>query len=249
MWEPSICLYVDPATETLPYAPFPPDISVPCSGPHNTEVLISEQIGTGLTEFDADAIEYDRNYQCDKAYDEVFGAQTDHTPTLVTYMPDSDEWDRGDRYLSCVVQIETIDGPLLFEGAMANRTDLAWDPIPGDCLDRSFAPETVNCGSPHGYQYLGNATVAFDEWPADGTSAFQPACDDLLNEFLRPGETPVDVFATELYAYRFEQGDRSVRCMAFATDGGLLMDVAGSFGDVWRVIGSGGIAASLTAGS
>lgn len=249
VWGPSTCLYVDPATETLPYAPFPPDVSVPCGGPHNTEVLISEQIGTALTEYDADTIEYDRNYLCDKAYDEAFGPQKDHTPTLVTYMPDSDEWDRGDRYLACVVQIETTEGPLLIEGAMSDQTDLTWDPSPGDCLDRSFAPETVDCGRPHGYQYLGDVTVEFDEWPVGGTSAFQPACDGLLDEFLRPGEIPVDVFATGLYPYRFEQGDRSVQCMAFATDEGLLADVVGSFGDVWRVIGSGGIAASLAAGS
>jgi hypothetical protein len=31
--------------------------------------------------------------------------------------------------------------------------------------------------------------------------------------------------------------------MAFATEDGLVADVAGSFDGVWRVIGSGGIAA------
>jgi hypothetical protein len=125
---------------------------------------------------------------------------------------------------------------------MPERTDLDWNPIPEACLDRSFAPETVECGSPHGYQYLGNATVAFDDWPEDGASGFTVACDDLVDDFVRKGPVSVDVFATGLFPYAFEQGDRSVQCMAFAIDEGLLVDVVGSFGDVWRVIGSGGIA-------
>lgn len=243
VWEPNTCLYVDPDVETLPYAPFPPDIVVPCSGPHNAEVLLSLQVGTDLDDFDAAAIEYDRNYRCDKAYMDVFGAQKDHTPTLITYMPDADEWERGDRYLACVVQIETINGPILVAGPMSERTDLDWNLPPESCLDRSFASEVVECGSPHGYQYLGDAVVAFDEWPADGASAFQDACNALLDEFVRDGPVVVDVFATGLFPFAFEQGDRSVQCMAFATDDGLLLDVVGSFGDVWRVIGSGGIAA------
>jgi len=242
VWNSQTCLYVDPGIETLPYAPFPPDIVVPCSGPHNAEVLVSEQIGTDLETFDADAIEYDRNYRCDKAYTETFGPQKSHTPTLITYMPDSDEWGRGDRYLACVVQLETVEGPVLVAGPISDRTDLDWDPAPEACLDRSFAPETVECGSPHGYQYLGDATVTFDEWPDDGAFAFTDACDDLVDGFVRGGPVEVDVFATGLFPYAFEQGDRSVQCMAFAIDEELLVNVVGSFGDVWRVIGSGGIA-------
>ena len=60
---------------------------------------------------------------------------------------------------------------------------------------------------------------------------------------MRTGPARVDVFATGLFPYAFELGDRSVQCLAFAIEDGLLVDVAGSFGEVWRVIGSGGIAA------
>jgi hypothetical protein len=243
VWETGACLYVDPQAETLPYAPFPPDIVVPCKGPHNAEVLISRQIGTSLTEYDEQAIEYDRNYECDKAYTEEFGPQKTHKPTLITYMPDEDEWNRGDRYLACVVQLETVEGVELVAGPIADTPDLAWNPEPGACFDRTFAPEEVECSSVHGYQYVGDADVSFDEWPAEGTSAFQDACSDLVDEFVQPGPTKVEVFATGLFPYAFEQGDRNVRCMAFALENGLLVDVAGSFGDVWRVIGSGGVAA------
>lgn len=243
VWEPGTCLYTDPESETLPYAPFPPDIVVPCDGPHNAEVLTSEQIGIDLTTYDDDVIEYHRDYQCDVAYTDVFGSQKDHTPMLITYMPDQDEWDRGDRYLTCVVQIESIHGLELMAGQMSDRTDLDWNPDPEECLDRSFASETVDCGRAHGYQYLGDATVAFDIWPDDGTEAFQDACADLLDDFVRMGSVEVDVFATGLFPYAFELGDRTVQCMAFAIDDGLLVEVFGSFADVWRVVGTGGVAA------
>ncbi len=239
VWSPGVCLYADPETETLPYAPFPPDIVVPCSGPHNAEVLIADQVGTELVEYDGATISYERNFQCNRAYTEAFGSQKEHTPSLITYMPDQDEWDRGDRYLACVVQLDSLDGPQLIVGQMADRTDLGWSPEVEACLDRSFAPVILDCGRPHGYQYLGDATVAFDEWPADGPDAFHDACVDLLADFVQEGPVFIDVFATGLHPYAFELGDRAVQCMAFAIEDGFLQDVAGSFSDVWRVIGSG----------
>ena len=243
VWGPDVCIYTDPESETLPYAPFPPDLVVPCNGPHNAEVLLSEQVGTDLDAFDDDVIEYERNYRCDARYNELFGSQKGYKPSLITYMPDEDEWDRGDRYLACVVQLTGMDGPVLLSGYLSERTDLEWTPEVEACLDRSLAPEVIECGRPHGYQYLGDAIVNVSEWPDDGTAAFQEACATLLDDSVRSGPAPVEVFATGLYAYAFESGDRTVQCMAFATQDGLLVDVAGSFSGVWRVVGSGGIAA------
>jgi hypothetical protein len=243
VWESATCLYTDPESETLPYAPFPADIVVPCSGSHNAEVLVAHQVGTDLTEFDGDVIAYDRNYECDKAYTEVFGPQKSHTPTLITYMPDEDEWDRGDRYLACVVQLDSLDGIVLTAGPMSERDDLGWALDPEDCLDESFAPETVECARPHGYQYLGDATVALEDWPGAESAVFNDACIPLLDAFVTQGSADVDVFATGLYPYAFELGDRTVQCMAFAIEDNLLAEVAGSFGGVWRVIGFGGVAA------
>jgi hypothetical protein len=85
--------------------------------------------------------------------------------------------------------------------------------------------------------------VTFNEWPDDGSAAFQDACSELLDDFVQEGPASVEGFATGLFPFAFEQGDRSVQCMAFATEDGLLVDATGSFGDVWRVIGSGGVAA------
>ena len=80
-------------------------------------------------------------------------------------------------------------------------------------------------------------------WPDEGTDAFQDACSELLHDFARQGPATVDVFATGLSPYAFELGDRTVQCMAFATEDNALVDVAGSFAEIWRVVGSGGVAA------
>lgn len=243
VWEPGVCLYIDPDTETLPYAPFPPDIVVPCRGSHNAEVLLSRQVGTELTKFDTETIQYDRSYVCDEAYTKEFGPQKTHKPTLITYMPDEDEWDRGDRYLACVVQLETAEGVELFAGPMAELPNLDWNPEPGACFAMTFAPDVVECGGSHGYQYLGDADVTFDDWPTEGASAFEDACVDLLESFVQQGPTKVEVFTTGLFPYAFEQGDRSVRCIAFATEDSLLVPVLGSFDEVWQVISTGGTVA------
>ncbi|MEN8237941.1 MAG: hypothetical protein ABFR53_01940, partial [Actinomycetota bacterium] len=103
-WASGDCLFLD-ETEDLPYAPFPRDVVVPCSGVHNAEVLIGFTQGTDSETFDGEAIERQRNFDCDEAYNMAFGDQLTHAPGLITYMPDEDEWDRGDRYLACVVII------------------------------------------------------------------------------------------------------------------------------------------------
>lgn len=243
VWTSGMCLYIDPDTETLPYAPFPKDIVVPCEGAHNAEVVLSRQIGTDLAKYDADAITYERNYECDKAYSDVFGSQREHTPTLITYMPDEDEWNRGDRYLACVVELRDTNGPQLFTGPMADRSDLAWNPDSGACLDSSFAPQVIDCAIRHGSQFIGDVTVDAQRWPSDFFAVFTAACQDLLGEFLSNGPATVDVFASGLGPFAFEQGDRTVRCYAFALVDGQVVDVAGSFDGVWRVIDGTGIAA------
>jgi hypothetical protein len=85
--------------------------------------------------------------------------------------------------------------------------------------------------------------VTIEDWPGADSAALNDACTPLLDGFVTQGPAEVDVFATGLYPYAFELGDRTVQCMAFAIEDSLLAEVAGSFGGVWRVIGSGGVAA------
>lgn len=240
VWPSGSCLYIAD-DEALPYAPFPEDVVVPCAGAHNAEVLLGIKIGTDLTNYDEDANTYDRDYKCDQVYEETFGSQRTHTPSLVTYMPDADEWKRGDRYLACVVKIDRNDGSDLIAGPMAALDDLTWEPDVGDCLVNNLPADTVDCRVAHTYQYLGDVVVDADAWPKPGDRAFVDACAPLVDE-LATGPAELDVFPVGLGAYAFEQGDRTVRCMAFASVDGFLVDVVGSFNGEWRPVGEGGVA-------
>jgi hypothetical protein len=78
-WASGDCLFIN-EEEDMPYAPFPPDVVVPCSGAHNAEVLFGSTTGAELESFDEEAIEYQRNLDCDRSYNEVFGDQRTHAP-------------------------------------------------------------------------------------------------------------------------------------------------------------------------
>jgi hypothetical protein len=238
-WSTGNCLFLD-ETENLPYAPFPREVVVPCSGAHNAEVLIGLTQGTDDEAFDADAIEYRRNYECDRAYNEAFGDQLTHAPGLVTYMPDEDEWDRGDRYLACVAIIDRNEGRQVFTGPMAGLDNLDFNPEVGSCLLDSLPADTVECSSPHVYQFVGVATVDSNTWPDGDDTAFDDACMPLIDT-LASGPGTLEIFPIGLGPYAFENGDRTVRCMAFATVDGFLVDVLGSFNAAWRILGTDGV--------
>lgn len=239
-WSSGDCLFLEEA-EDLPYAPFPRDVVVPCSGAHNAEVLIGQTMGADSGAFDGEAIEYQRNYDCDEAYNAAFGDQLTHAPGLVTYMPDEDEWGRGDRYLACVAIIDRNEGRQVFAGAMADLDDLTFTPEVGACLLDSLPADTVACSSPHVYQYVGTATVDADTWPAADSTEFDEACLAFLDT-LEGGPATLEVFPIGLGPYAFDNGDRAVRCMAFATVDGFLVDVLGGFDDAWRILGTDGVA-------
>ncbi|MCL1599484.1 MAG: septum formation family protein [Actinomycetia bacterium] len=241
VWAGGTCLYLE-EDEDLPYAPFPPDVVVPCDGAHNAEVLIGDKVGTDLAAYDDDAITYERDYVCDEAYTGVFGSQRTNAPSLITYMPDEAEWNRGDRYLACVVLIERNDGRELFTGAMADLADLAWQPEVSSCILGGLPADTVDCGTTHAYQYLGDVEIVADTWPDPGDDTFDQACRPLLDG-LSPGPAELEVFPAGLGAYAFEQGDRTVQCMAYAVADGFLVETVGSFDDHWFIIGTGGIPA------
>jgi len=240
-WSTGACLFLED-DEGLPYAPFPADIVVPCESPHNAEVLLGQTIGTDLVAYDAETIAYDRNFICDEAYQATFGSQRTNAPSLITYMPDEAEWDRGDRYLACIVTIERNVGRELVSGPMVENADLSWSPSPGECLGLGLPAETTSCSGPHAYQYLGDAEVVADTWPTFGSAAFTAACAPLVDD-LPTGPADIEVLPFGLGAFGFEQGERTVRCMAFATTEGFLVEVKGSFAEEWTVVLDNGVAA------
>lgn len=247
VWDPGSCLYLAPSEPDwfglFPYAPFMGDLVVPCSGPHNAEVLQAEFIGTSLTEFDAETIEYDRNYECDREYTNTFGLARNQRPSLITYMPDENEWDRGDRYLACVVVLYSANGDaVLFEGLMEDLPNLELVISPGDCTDGS-TKTVVSCRSVHRLQYLGTATLRTDVYPTLDSGQFDEACDLYVADLVTNDDAELTVEGLGLSPYAFDQGQREVLCYAIATVGLLSTDVVGSFYGKWSVVDEGAISA------
>ena len=241
VWSTGSCLYLEPSTG-LPWAPVAIDAQVPCTGPHNAEVILSTRSAEGLETFDEDDIAYRRNHECDIAYERAIGPQRDHTPSLITYMPDAEEFARGDRYLACVVQLTTPDGPSLVSGRITDRDDTTWRPTIGSCFAANLAPEAVPCDEAHVYEFVGEATATADAWPRDDRATFAAACSPFLDD-LEAGNASIDVFPMGLYPHAFEQGERRIRCMAYADDETGPATVIGSFSEEWRILGRDGIAA------
>jgi hypothetical protein len=242
VWDSGSCLYLAPTEPAVfgvyPYAPFMDDLVVPCSGPHNAEVLYAEFAATSIPEFDPEAVHYQRNYECDREYRNAFDASVqDHRASLVTYMPDQDEWDRGDRYLACIVVVYDESGePELFEGAMADLPNLEVVISPGDCTDGSIS-NVVDCGTVHEQQYVGSVMAEGDTYPSLGDESFDDLCAVYLEDLTVNSDAELRVSGLGLMPYSFEIGDREIRCYAIAiVDGFLPADVVGSFYDKWTVI-------------
>lgn len=234
VWADGTCLMLPGGL--FPYAPFPMDLVVPCSASHNAEVIAAEFAATSAPTYDAAAIEADRAYACDQAYSTTFGPDIDHRPGLVTYMPDEGEWERGDRYRACVVSLSTNGSVEVFEGPMAEREDLAWNLEPGDCLPSTVKETPLDCASIHVHEFMGTAEVPFGEWPSDADPAFDSVCDGYLDQ-VTDGPVEVGIWAYGLGPYEFEQGARTVRCLAFAIGDTAPTLVGGSFSGDWRVVG------------
>jgi hypothetical protein len=240
-WDAGTCLYFDP-DHGLPWAPFVHDAVVSCNGAHNAEVLLANQQAVAGDAYDGDAISYQRGYECDQAYEDTIGPQRDHAPSMITYMPDEDEWDRGDRYLACVVEVNTNDGPQLTVGHIADAQDIDWSPKQGDCFLPAAAPDPVPCSQAHASEFIGEVTIELEEWPDDPADVFAEICSPLV-EALPEGPATIDVFAAGMYPFAFENGERRIRCFAFAVVDGLFVEVVGSFTGVWRPLGGDAIPA------
>jgi hypothetical protein len=243
VWATGDCLYIPQDQPDfygrMPYAPFALDQVVPCIGPHNAEVLLSEFTGTDLDEFDGLEIAYLRSYRCDEVYTEEFGrSQEEYLPSMITYMPDVDEFDRGDRYLACVVILDDVgDTEVLFAGRMADLTDLDWVLEVGACSATSSKFE-LSCDAVHSLQFLGSVTVEFETYPSFDSTDFDDACEVFGSGLVEGTATDAEIriISGRIQPYQFELGARTVHCFAGAVVGGFAVEVVGSFFEKWSEV-------------
>ena len=153
-------------------------------------------------------------------------------------MPDVFEFDRGDRYIACVVILNGAgDAEVLFDGMMADLPDLEQSLEVGACTPAGSKLE-IDCAAAHQTQFLGVVTVEFDTYPSFDSTDFDDACavfDTGFDEGTNT-EAEITVFSHGVQPYRFELGERTAHCFAAAVVDDFFVDVTGSFFEKWSEV-------------
>jgi hypothetical protein len=250
LWQTGDCLWFGTGADTsMPYAPYGESHLVRCSDPHTHEVIYSTTTGYGpADEHPGDGFSTEVERLCSSAFRDYIGVDwTDSKVSAIRYLPDTIEWEEGDRYTACVVELSDPEGGATrLEGTLEGiGTDSLVARSPGDCYIDALNADPVDCGVPHRAQFVGfleDATPAGAEYP--GTIELfdlqRPACEQLVDDFspvlekngaaIRPHLVPPSVVA-------WDDGVRVFRCFALVTDlEGRQIEVSGSFEGDWEVI-------------
>lgn len=250
LWQAGDCLWFGTGEDTaMPYAPYGKARLVPCSGAHTHEVIFSTTTQYGLEDdFPGEAFSTEVERSCGSAYRDYVGVDwPDSRVSAIRYLPDSAEWDEGDRYTACVVELsDQLGGATRITGTLEGIGAASLiDRTPGDCYVNSLNSDPVDCRLTHTFQFIGRAedpTPAGTPYPG-ATALFEsqlPVCAALVDEFaptLTANGARVSVHATPPSVLEWEDDLRTIRCFAFATDidGGRL-EISGSFDGEWEIV-------------
>ena len=250
LWQTGDCLWFGTGEDTsMPYAPYGESHLVRCSGPHTHEVIYSTTTGYGPDdEHPGDGFSTEVERSCGSAFRDYVGVDwADSKVSAIRYLPDTSEWEEGDRYTACVVELSDPDGGATrIEGTLEGiGADSLVERSPGDCYTDALNADPVDCAVPHRAQFVGfleDSSPADAEYPGsiELFGLQRPACEQLVDDFapvlekngaaIRPHLVPPSVVA-------WDDGVRTFRCFAFAADvEGRQIEVSGSFNGDWEVI-------------
>jgi hypothetical protein len=241
LWQVGDCLdFVDEFDSDTPYAPFGRHGLRHCMVEHGYEVIHSEVLTEGpRARFPSDLPERSEA-TCGRAFFDFAGtSELESALSMIRYLPDRDEWEKGSRYFACIVFISGPDGRIGVEGRIdGHDPQLAFGLDVGTCL---FSLFPVECEDPHN----GEVIAVFD-FPHAPDAPMPDADDlqDLIDEqcasafadfVLGSGPGTVEIFDITGLFGAWEFGVRRYYCMAVAFgDGGLRLDVTGTFAGGWE---------------
>ena len=246
-WEEGDCLYFD---DGVPYAPFGDGNVVPCDGPHEWEVTRSEPLADDEeAPFPEEELSERVAAACEEAFFEFTGLlPTESALNQVSYLPDADEWEQGDRYFACIISRNDGAGDAqLTTGSLAGEATRVTRSI-GDCYRRSVDTGEVDCGRPHVFEYIGMADYqggSGDDYPGESelSGDLERVCDGLIDSYVTSrtieGAT-IAPFPAIIGAFAWEKGVRAVPCFAYAVEDGTALEVVGSFSGGWGPLGDAG---------
>ncbi|MCP3995139.1 MAG: hypothetical protein GY722_08750, partial [bacterium] len=240
MWQQGDCLEFRDFNDELPFSPFGDYGLRHCSHGHEYEVLYSEQLTEGPDEPYPDDIGKQANRACGQRFlDQVGVYPLDSNVGLVSYLPTADEWERGARYVACVIYLEDAAGPLTLDSRFDTSTaDTNVTRAEGDCLAGMFK---VPCTDPHNAEVtaVGEYDAPQDaEYPdfADVFDDLDGICEVALDEYEpTDGDAEVQSFALSDMALAWDAGVRRYYCVGATLDDGWPIDTIGSLEGDWEI--------------
>jgi hypothetical protein len=242
LWQTGDCVnFQDGYANASPYAPFGTYGLYHCLDQHTREVIHSEVLPDGPdAPFPDDDLLIYTWETCSRVFYEYVGAHDmETTIDLGMYLPDEDEWARGDRYVACLIEEQDADGTVTVEGRLQGRgEETAVEYRTGTCMMGSFP---VPCDDPHDGEIVGIL-----EYPGESDDPLpdpdvisdhqDDACAQALEDYeAEEGDFDIEVWPMSSLLGEWQFGIREYYCVAYATDeDGWLIDVVGSFTDEWE---------------
>lgn len=231
----------------LPYAPYGTEALVGCEELHTHEVFHvdvhpesqDDPLPAGFNDRVAEV--------CSQAFESALGlAWPDSTYSIIRYLPDEQEWADGERYLACVLYRPSQGGTIERLDRPAQDTDPAWRTTVGACYAGDLgiirqAP-AVDCDQRHVFEVIADdahPAPAGDPYPGDDELAtfMENLCDEALDNYAASASAPIGTLPLFFTSAEWELGYRRVVCVAAATDGDDVFEVAGSFAGEWEIVG------------
>ena len=241
LWQEGDCLdFADDFGSETPYAPFGLHGLVHCTTDHVYEVIHSEVLAEGPdARFPGDLSERSQT-TCGAAFQRFTGtSELETAVSLIRYLPDEEEWEKGSRYFACVVFVSEPEGRRVLTGRI-DGDDPAWAFTldVGSCLSGLFP---VECDDPHDREIF----ALFDlpdaaDAPAPDLDDLQrlitESCEETFQEMeLGAGPGTVRTFdITDMFlAWQF--GERRYYCLGvvFGPDG-FVLDITGTLAGGWQ---------------
>ncbi len=241
LWQQGDCLEFRDYEDDVPFSPFGTLGLRHCSHGHEFEVLYSEILPDGPNEPFPDDIGERASRACGERFHDYVGVfPLESNIGLVQYRPDENEWNRGARYVACVIYLEDGDGPQTLETRFdVSAADTSVTFAVGDCLANTVP---VPCSEPHDAEVT--AVNQYDapldaEYPdfAEVWEDMDEVCSTALDDYgVTEGEYEIESGALSDMSLGWDAGIRRYLCVAGATaDDGWPIDVVGSLLDEWEM--------------
>jgi hypothetical protein len=241
LWQTGDCLDFGDFYDETPHSPFGRYGLEHCSHPHTYEVLHSEILEDGPDSDYPDDLGEHVAQRCGARFYEHTGTfPLESSLSMVQYLPDPDEWDRGARYIACVIYLQDEDGRVRVESRLEGAgKEHPIDLEPGVCL---LAGIPVPCADPHGYEVMSVHTYeagADAEYPdlEEAFDAMEDVCEADFEQFGATEGDELEVTSgviTDL-PHGWSAGVRTYYCVAYAVDADdWLVEITGELTGEWE---------------